>query len=502
MQYISTRGNCPSVSSAQAILRGQAPDGGLYVPESIPHIAAEDWERLRKADYPARAAYILSLYLTDFTYSDLLAAAQIAYSEEKFGTANPAPVQNLNRYTNDSFILELWHGPTSAFKDMALQLLPHLISLSARAVGCEDRFCLLTATSGDTGAAALSGFAAQAGVSVMVYFPDNGVSAIQQRQMTTINAENARVYAVNANFDEVQSEVKKIFADPELAAELRERGIRLTSANSINWGRLVSQIVYYCSAWLDMLNNEWLEPEETFNVVVPTGNFGNILAAWYAKQMGVPIRQFICASNRNSVLADFFNHGEYNINRPFHTTTSPSMDILISSNLERLLFELTDRDSEKINDWQERLRGKQSYRVDARTLRALKREFRGGSADNRATHKAITDFYDTFDHVIDPHTAVGYSVARRNMSKKSADKFLYVATASPFKFPRTVGHAVLERDRRPDDREGDFAYFEPLAVESGLEIPPNLVGLRDRPEIHDSVIQPAEIAATVREFLL
>ena len=344
MKYISTRGYEQKFTAAEAIVRGIAPDGGLFVPETIPTLSDDDIDQMRNMQFYQISARVLSKFLEDFTEKELLDYTSQAYHADKWGE-NTVPLVQLNPYNEREYILELWHGPTAAFKDVALQLLPHLMTASIRKTGEQKKICILTATSGDTGKAALEGFKDLPGTEIIVFYPTGGVSEAQRLQMVTTTGSNTHVIAVNGCFDDAQTGVKKIFADKAFNEELNASGIKLSSANSINWGRLVPQIAYYVYSYVELLRNEHIEKGEAINIVVPTGNFGNILAAWYAKQMGIPVHRLICASNRNKVLCDFFSSGKYDRNREFFKTTSPSMDILISSNLERLLFEISGKDA-------------------------------------------------------------------------------------------------------------------------------------------------------------
>ncbi|MBP3414931.1 MAG: threonine synthase, partial [Clostridia bacterium] len=361
MLYTSTRDNTVRVDSATAIMRGISPDGGLYVPVELPKLSYGELCSMVSADYQHRAVDILGRFLTDFTAEELAECVSAAY-QDKFGSDAVAPVVSINDYR---YILELWHGPTCAFKDMALQLLPHLLTRSVKKCGDGHEIVILVATSGDTGKAALEGFADVPGTRIIVFYPDEGVSNIQKLQMTTQEGENVGVCAVFGNFDDAQTGVKKIFTNPDVKQELEKHGMAFSSANSINWGRLVPQIVYYFSAYLDLMQTGEMDYEgEKINIAVPTGNFGNILAAFYAKMMGLPVGKLICASNANNVLTEFLTTGIYDRNRQFHTTMSPSMDILISSNLERLLFHLTDGDSARVKGWMEQLSATGRYEVD------------------------------------------------------------------------------------------------------------------------------------------
>ncbi len=500
MRYISTRGYEESFSAAEAILMGIAPDGGLFVPETIPVLDQRSWESLVHLDYQARAQAILEYY-TEFPSADLSEALALAYSEAKFDPS-PAPLVQLNKYVDDRWMLELWHGPTAAFKDLALQLLPHLMRLAIRETGSDQQYCILTATSGDTGKAALEGFKDVPGTSVIVFYPTSGVSQMQRLQMQTQRGENVHVFAVRGSFDDAQTEVKKLFADETLNQQLAARDIRFSSANSINWGRLLPQVVYYCSVYLDLLAQEKLEAGETFDVVVPSGNFGNILAAWYAKQMGAPIGMLYCASNRNRVLADFLREGQYNRKRDFYKTNTPSMDILVSSNLERLLFELTGHNAGQIREWMTDLTEKGQYTIDKATLSAIQKQFRGGYADERIVIRTIRDVYHDCDHVVDTHTAVGFAVHQKASGKarsKSSAKTVYVATASPFKFPEAVMEGLYGRNYNRD--LSDQELLEEIADESGLEIPAGLAEVFELPILHDKTIKPEEMRHAVLSAL-
>ncbi len=500
MDYISTRGGESRFSAAMAIKQGIAPDGGLLVPEQIPEISLDEIAAMGAKTYVERAVSILGLYLTDYTKEELQEYAEAAYCEDRFGSA-PAPLIQLNKYNDREFILELWHGPTAAFKDMALQLLPHLLTAAIRKTGETAQICILTATSGDTGKAALEGFCNVAGTSVIVFYPSRGVSEAQRLQMITQEGANCHVVAVEGSFDDAQSGVKDIFNDQAFAERLKASGIVLSSANSINWGRLAPQIVYYFSAYADLLQREKLELGEKINLVVPTGNFGNILAAWYAKRMGLPINKLICASNRNKVLSDFIRNGHYDRRREFFKTNSPSMDILVSSNLERLLFEMTGRQSAKINDWMTELNAEGHYQIDPATLRNLQDVFVGGFADEPGTLKTIREIYDRCDHLVDTHTAVGFNVYSRYAARSGDDaKTVFVSTASPFKFSAAVSDALYGNGYsrgRSEER-----LLEELSQESGLEIPATLKDLSKREVLHEQVIAKEKMADTVAELLI
>ncbi len=494
MNYISTRGASPSCSSAEAIRRGLAPDGGLYVPESIPVLEPEEIEALARVPFADRVVSILSRFLTDYGQAELRRMAEEAYAEEKF-VPSPAPLVPLNIYSDRMYFLELWHGPTAAFKDLALQILPHLMTAAMHKSGTEKEVRILAATSGDTGKAALEGFRDVPGTSVVVFYPAKGVSDAQRLQMVTQEGANCRVVAVEGTFDDTQAGVKEIFSDPEAAEALDRSGVFLSSANSINWGRLAPQIAYYFSAYADLLAAapkpplEPMQMGEKVNLVVPTGNFGNILAAWYAMRMGLPVNKLICASNRNKVLADFLRTGTYDRRREFYRTNSPSMDILVSSNLERLLFELGGRDADKVATWMKDLGDKGSYAVDPATFRALSEVFVGGFADEQGTVKTIREVYDRFDHVIDTHTAVGFNVYERYATRTGdTTRTIFVSTASPFKFAGTACDALFGNGYSRGRSEA--VLLDELAAESGMEIPAALAGLAEKPVLHVTEIRP------------
>lgn len=436
MFYISTRNNNLKISSARAIVNGISEDGGLFVPEKLPNVSSTDLTILADMNYIERASFILSKFLTDFTDEEILKCVNRAYSKEKFSSNDVAKVVKLDR---NKFVLELWHGPTCAFKDMALQLLPHLLTTSMKKEVGGKNVKILVATSGDTGKAALEGFKDVDGTSILVFYPEDGVSAMQRLQMVTQDGKNVDVCSIKGNFDDAQSGVKKIFTDKELGQTLNKNNILLSSANSINWGRLVPQIVYYFSAYCDMLKNKHIHNGELVNVTVPTGNFGNILAAYYAKKMGLPIKKFVCASNSNNVLTDFINTGIYNKNRTFYSTISPSMDILISSNLERLLFYLYSDNDEQICDLYNKLADEGVFEISDEIKTKLKNEFFGEFCDDISTKETIKNVFDEYKYLIDPHTAVAFNVYDKYISRtKDETKTIIASTASPYKFTKDV----------------------------------------------------------------
>lgn len=487
MRYYSTRGKSDHVTASEAIIRGLAPDGGLYVPAG--ETASLTFDELPAGDYRALAAYILALFQDDFTEDEIETAVFSAYNSKSFDHPGITP---LYRLTDQIFFLELWHGPTSAFKDIALQLMPHLMRAALRKKEKETEMVILTATSGDTGKSALEGFRDIPGMKIIVYFPEGGVSEIQKLQMTTQEGGNVCVTAVKGNFDDAQRGVKQIFSDRNLARLLAKNGFRLSSANSINWGRLVPQIVYYFAAYRDLVEGEALGPGDKINFVVPTGNFGNILAGYYAGRLGLPVNRLICAANKNSVVADFINTGAYDSRRPFYRTLSPSMDILVSSNLERLLFELTDHDSELINEWMRQLRESGAYRIDAPTLQKLQDLFWADYADDEDTLQTIAATYRDTGYLIDTHTAVGKAVYEKYRDREQdRSHTVIMSTASPFKFTGSVAKAVLDSNRYGDKSELDLLAV--LAREAGSNIPSNLVGLAQKEVVHRQVIAPEEM---------
>ena len=500
MKYISTRGFEGKFTAQEAIIKGIAPDGGLFVPESIPVLTEDDIEQMKNMQFCEISARVLSKYLDDFSEDELLGYTREAYSEEKWGE-NPVPLVQLNSYNDREYILELWHGPTCAFKDVALQMLPHLMTASMRKTGENKKICILTATSGDTGKAALEGFKDLPGTEIIVFYPTGGVSEAQKLQMVTTTGDNTHVIAVNGCFDDAQTGVKNIFADKAFNDELLAGGIKLSSANSINWGRLAPQIAYYVYAYIELLRTEKIEKGEAINIVVPTGNFGNILAAWFAKQMGIPVRKLICASNKNKVLCDFFSSGKYDRNREFFKTTSPSMDILISSNLERLLFEITDGNSEQVKAWMSALNGEGVYKVDEKTLKKMQMLFVGGFADDTGVTKTILDVYDRTDNVVDTHTAVGFNIYNRYHTRSGDEtKTVFASTASPFKFSAAVMDAI--RGEGFSDGKSVEEVIKELSDESGLEIPEAIKDLSKKPILHTDVIDKEQMEDKVRSILL
>ena len=476
---------------------GLSPEGGLFVPERIPMLSKDEIMALAEKSYRERAFFILKKYLTDFSDEELKDCIDKAYTKEKFGTDNIAPVYKLN---SNTYFLELWHGPTCAFKDMALQILPHLLTTSMKKTGETDEVVILVATSGDTGKAALEGFRDVEGTRIMVFFPKNGVSEIQKLQMVTQEGNNVNVAAVDGNFDDAQNGVKAIFTDDGYKSELADAHFKLSSANSINWGRLVPQIVYYFSAYADMLKAEEITAGEAVNIVVPTGNFGNILAAYYAKKMGLPVNKLICASNENNVLTDFINTGIYDKNRPFHVTISPSMDILISSNLERFLYDISGSQDGLISDLMQQLKQSGRYEVSDAMKSEMKELLWAGCANDEETMQTIKKCKEEYDYCTDTHTAVGKAVYDKYVAATGDDtKTVIASTASPFKFNQSVlialeGYpAVTGKD--------EFTLLQMLKEKSGMEIPASLAELKTKPILFDRVCEKDQMQQAVSDFL-
>lgn len=494
MFYKSTRDKTKKVTSAQAITKGLSDEGGLFVPENLPLISNERLLGLKDLSYQERAINILSDFLTDFSKEQLEHCVNNAYAEGKFKSDSITEISHLFEGT---YMLELWHGPTCAFKDMALQLLPYLLTTSAKIVKNEKEIVILVATSGDTGKAALEGFKNVDGTKIIVFYPVHGVSPMQKRQMTTQDGENVYVCAINGNFDDAQTAVKTIFTDKELASLMEQNGKMFSSANSINWGRLVPQIVYYISSYCDLLKNEEITLGEKINVVVPTGNFGNILAAYYAKKMGVPIDKLICASNENKVLTDFINTGVYNKNREFKATISPSMDILISSNLERLLFDLADEDDTLINKWYTSLNNEGIYTVSDSVKEKLNDNFYGGFCTDDETKETIKKVFERYSYLCDTHTAVAVKVYEDYVKATNDNKKVLIAsTANPYKFTNSVLGSLVSVNT--DD---EYEQIEQMNNITGLEIPLALSSLKNSEIRFDGSIEKVEIKTKVKGIL-
>ncbi|MGI5935232.1 MAG: threonine synthase [Oscillospiraceae bacterium] len=489
MKYFSTRNSSMKVSASQAIARGLAPDGGLFVPEIVPALSQQEIASLCGIDYRGRALHILSKFLDEFERPELESFVNAAYGEN-FYHPDVAPLSFLGENTA---MLELWHGPTCAFKDMALQMLPHLLTASLRKNGETRQVCVLVATSGDTGKAALEGFKDVEGTRIIVFYPRDGVSDIQKLQMITQTGNNVLVSAVAGNFDDAQAGVKAIFRDRQFEKALDERGFFLSSANSINWGRLLPQIIYYVSAYCDLLKANRIKMGEKVNFCVPTGNFGNILAAWYAKQMGLPVNRLICASNRNNILTDFINTGVYDRNRDFYTTISPSMDILISSNLERLLHALSG-DAE-VSDYMSQLNETGRYAVSDKIKAAVQSDFAAGYCTDEDTKAEIKRVFREYNYLMDTHTAVAYKVLRDYRQASGDDAVtVVVSTASPFKFAEDVLDALGVNDGR------EFP-LKALAEATGVVSPVPLEGLENRQTRFPGCVEKSEMLSLVDGFL-
>ncbi len=489
--YQSTRNKNEKVTASQAILKGLSDEGGLFVPVTIPALS-KSLKELSEMSYKEVAYEVLKSYLTDFTKEELEHCINSAY-DEKFDTEEIAPMVE----ADGAYYLELFHGATIAFKDMALSILPHLMITSARKNNVQNDIVILTATSGDTGKAALAGFAGVEGTKIVVFYPKNGVSPIQQKQMVTQKGDNTHVVGIHGNFDDAQTGVKKMFADKELEKELAAKGYQFSSANSINIGRLVPQIVYYVYAYATLLKEGKIADGEEINVVVPTGNFGNILAAYYAKNMGLPIAKLICASNDNKVLFDFFATGEYNKNRDFILTTSPSMDILISSNLERLIYKIAGEDADANKALMQSLNTEGKYEITAEMKEKLA-DFVGFYATEAQTAETIKALYEKCGYVIDTHTAV--AACAYNQYKEAtgdAKKTVIASTASPFKFTRSVMNAIDEKYEAMED----FALVDELSKLANVKVPNAIEEIRTAPVLHKKECEVDEMPMVVKEFL-
>ena len=475
MLYTSTRDNNVRVESAQAIAQGISEDGGLFVPVSVPKLSEESILSLVNADYITRAAEILSMYLSDFSKEELYRYAQGAYGNHKFGDGSVVPLAEIEANLH---MLELWHGPTCAFKDMALQMLPYLLTASVKKTGDNKKVVILVATSGDTGKAALEGFKNVEGTEIIVFYPEDGVSPMQKLQMTTQEGSNVFVSAIRGNFDDAQTGVKAIFTDQSIKKKLEENGMMFSSANSINWGRLVPQIVYYISAYCDMIADGSIKPGQKINIVVPTGNFGNILAAYYAKEMGLPVNKLVCASNANNVLTDFIKTGVYNKNRDFYTTISPSMDILVSSNLERLLYHLSGGNDGLIREWMTQLGRNGGYQIPAEMLERIEEIFDAGYCDDAETKSTINEVWKSKNYLCDTHTAVGLNVYRQYRERTGDESDTVIAsTASPYKFSKSVLSAIKGEDAESGD---EFEMVKELSVMTSAPVPAQIEALSEK----------------------
>ena len=494
MKYYSTRDKSLRMDAAQAIKMGLSRDGGLLTPCEIPQVDGEFLRTLIPASYQERAARVMTLYLTDYTEAELREFAGNAYGADKYDTPAVAPVRTVDETTH---CLELWHGPTSAFKDMALQMLPHLLSAALKKTGETRTACILVATSGDTGKAALEGFRDVPHTKILVFYPRDGVSEIQKLQMVTQEGKNVGVCSVVGNFDDAQTGVKRIFSDEEIRKTLNDRGYFLSSANSINWGRVLPQIIYYVSVWCDLRRAGKIGDDEKLTVCVPTGNFGNILSACYAKLMGVPIGKLVCASNCNDVLTEFLRTGVYNRNRPFHTTMSPSMDILISSNLERLLFLLSGGNDAEVRSYMDSLAATGMYKVSDDTMTKIKELFWAGSCDEADTSAAINEYYTKYDYLIDPHSAVAASVLKEYRAKTGdSATAVFASTASPYKFCGSVLRSIGV------EPNGDgVGLIGQLQSVSGVKAPERLASLGTKEKRFDRVAEKQDMDKVVLDIL-
>ncbi|NMB33247.1 MAG: threonine synthase [Clostridium sp.] len=497
MYYKSTRGGTDPSLAADVIKQGMAPGGGLFVPEKKPKFTLEQIGALIDSDYRERAIKIISPYLTDYSDKDIKDCVYNAYTKEKFGHSDIAPLYKLNDNVN---ILELWHGPTYAFKDMALQILPHFLVKAIKKTGETDEVVILVATSGDTGKAALEGFKDVDGTKIIVFYPENGVSQIQKMQMVTQPGTNVYSVGVDGNFDDTQTGVKAIFSDKILDNKMQQASYRFSSANSINWGRLLPQLVYYFSAYLDMVKRNEIKLGDAINVAVPTGNFGNILAAYYAIEMGLPVNRLICASNENNVLTDFINTGIYDRNREFKKTISPSMDILISSNLERLLFEITGGKSDLIGQWMNQLNTKGWYKIDPVYKKRISDIFWSDFSREDEILNTIKAIYNEYRYVVDTHTAIAIDVYDKYViSTGDMTKTIIASTASPFKFNTSVVKAIFGENIL--DGQTEFGLLEILSNKCKINIPKGLRELEGLPIKHRTICKVGEMRAQVENIL-
>lgn len=492
MKFISTRGG-EKVTGAQAIVKGLSDNGGLFVPEKFPQVSAAEMEEMITMSYPERAAKVLYKFLDDYDENELLSACEAAYA--KFEGDDPAPLVKIK---DGVYILELFHGPTCAFKDMALTVLPYLLRKGCDICGVKEQILVLVATSGDTGKAALEGFKDADGIKIMVFYPDDGVSSMQKLQMCTQEGNNVNVVAVKGNFDDCQTAVKNIFNSEACAAALKEHNTLLSSANSINFGRLAPQIAYYFSAYLDLVSSEQIEMGQGIDFCVPTGNFGNILAAYYAKMMGLPVRRLHCASNMNNVLTDFLAKGKYDVHREFYKTMSPSMDILVSSNLERLLFEVSGRDYKVTADRMKKLKEEGVYEITEEERLKIAEVFDGGFADEDEVVETVYDLFCDTGYTMDTHTGCAMKVANdwARKNKKDETKMVVVSTANPYKFPQDVLYAVTGNDVRDS-----FKGIKRLHAATAMAVPKSLATLRDKPVIFKTTVTKDKMFDEVLKFV-
>lgn len=491
MYFLSTRGNNEKITASQAIIKGLSTDKGLYMPSSFKNLS-DELKNLVNLDYRQLAYVILKEFLTDYSEDELKYCINSAY-DKKFDTEKIAPITKVG----DDYILELYHGPTCAFKDMALTIMPYLLKTAIEKNNLQEEVVILTATSGDTGKAALEGFSDVDKIKIVVFFPENGVSPIQKLQMKTTKGKNTCVVGINGNFDDAQTGVKNIFADEAFNKELKEKGYILSSANSINMGRLLPQVIYYFYAYLQLVKQNEINLGDKINFVVPTGNFGNILAGYFAKKMGLPVNKFVCASNDNNVLYDFFKTGIYNRNRELKLTTSPSMDILISSNLERLLFEISGRDPKKVNALIDDLNSKGIYEIDEDMKKNLE-DFYGGYSTEDMVSQTIKEVFDKYKYLLDTHTAVAYSCYKKYLEDtKDTTKTVIVSTASPYKFSKDVLSSISSID----DNLDDFEIIDKLSGLSDTQIPGPIKTLKDLEIRHNITCEKNELKSEIIKFL-
>jgi len=492
MKFISTRGKDQAINSAMAITKGLADDGGLFVPEFFPTVSFDEINKLLDMNYAERACYVLHKYLEEYDYDKLLVACENAYS--KFENDDAAPLVKIDE---NLFVMELFHGPTLAFKDVALTLLPYLLRQGSIISGVNEEILVLVATSGDTGKAALEGLKDAEGVKIMVFYPSEGVSDMQKLQMRTQEGNNVNVVAVKGNFDDCQTAVKNIFSDKKVNDDLRAQGVILSSANSMNFGRLAPQITYYFSAYCDLVNSEQIKMGDKINFVVPTGNFGNILAGYYAKKMGLPIDKLVCASNSNNVLTEFFAEGNYDANREFFKTISPSMDILISSNLERLIFELSGRNAELTADRMMKLKKTGEYKITAEEKTKLDKEFFADFVEEEDCMETISDIFEEYGYLLDTHTAVAMNVAEGYIGEFEINNpTVVLSTASPYKFAQDVLKAVTGKAQN-DAFKAAFLLNEYTAA----PIPEQLLKLKEKEIRFSKIIEKTKTVDAVMEFI-
>ncbi|MCL2631209.1 MAG: threonine synthase [Firmicutes bacterium] len=491
MKFISTRGGGGKVSAQEAVVKGIAEDGGLFVPCEFPVVSVKEIESMADMDFHERASLILSKFFTDFSQETVLKMCESAY--EKFN-GEPVPTVKID---DETYVMELFHGPTLAFKDVALCILPYMLTESKRSLNESGKTLILVATSGDTGKASLEGFKNVEGTEIIVVYPSDGVSEMQKLQMQTAGGSNVHVIAIEGNFDDAQTAVKQIFNDKGTVKEFGKMGYQLSSANSINFGRLAPQISYYFSSYADLVASEEIHMGDKINFVVPTGNFGNVLAGYYAKKMGLPVNKFIVASNENNVLTEFFNTGHYDANRKFFKTMSPSMDILISSNLERLLFELLGREAELVKSFMNDLLVYGEYQIERELLRQGAEEFEAYCAGEDETAEAIDNFFDMFGYVLDPHTGVAVASYYNYVADTDDNtKTVIVATASPFKFPEDVLKCLTGKSESDAERA-----IKKFASYTGEDIPEEISGLFTLPKLHNIVIPKTLIKETIFDLL-